>query len=119
MKILLDEQERQKRAIYDSLSPRRKKFIDRIGYEKWDPFQEPNDPRKIKTDTTNRTTKQLVRDFLSECQPEDYSNAYGQGVLEICLGIVNGDDRYRAMYEFSLWYHELLKRENKEFKKSL
>ena len=115
----VEEQEKQKRAIYESLSPRRKKFIDRIGYEKWDPFQEPKDPRKVKTDTTNRTTKQLVRDILSEFHPEDYSNAYGQGVLEICLGIVNGDDRYRGMYEFSLWYHGLLKRENKEFKKTL
>ena len=40
----VEEQEKQKRAIYESLSPRRKKFIDRIGYEKWDPFQEPKDP---------------------------------------------------------------------------
>jgi hypothetical protein len=84
MHHLVEEQEKQKRAIYESLSPRRKKFIDRIGYEKWDPFQEPKDPRKVKTDATNRTTKQLVRDFLSEFHPEDYSNAYGQGVRRGC-----------------------------------
>ncbi|WP_028575101.1 hypothetical protein [Desulfonatronovibrio hydrogenovorans] len=114
-----NNQSNQKKAMYDSLSPRRKKFIDRIGYDKWDPFQEPKNPIDIRTDTTRRTSKQLMRDFLYECKPEEYSNAYGRGVLEMCLGIINGDDKCRAMYEFSLWYRDLLEREKKEFKTGL
>jgi hypothetical protein len=41
-------------------------------------------------------------------------------VLEFCVGLVNEDDRFRGMYEFSLWYNQLLKREGhpEHFKKS-
>ncbi|MFP4084405.1 MAG: hypothetical protein ACOCPS_05330 [Desulfonatronovibrio sp.] len=109
-------QEAQKKAIYDRLAPRRKKFIDRIGFDKWDPFQEPKNPIEMRTDTTKRTSKELMRKFLYERAPEDYSNTYGRGVLEMCLGIINGDDKCRAMYDFALWYSALLEQEKKEFK---
>ncbi len=110
------DKDQQKKFIYEKLSPRRKKFIDRIGFDKWDPFQEPKNPLEIRRDGTHRTSKELFRQFMYERPPRDYSNTYGQGVLEMCIGIINGQDKYRAMYEFSLWYSELLQRENKEFK---
>ncbi len=111
------EKDRHKKAIYDSLAPRRKKFIDRIGYDRWDPLQEPKNPIDIRRDGTQRTSKELLRLFFYERPPEDYSNSYGQGVLDMCMGIINDQDRIRAMYEFSLWYSELLKRENKEYQR--
>jgi len=101
----LSEAEVKKKAIYDMLSPRRRKYIDKIGYAKWDPFEEPKDPIDIRRDTTQRTTQQLVRAFLQDRHQEKYSNAYGRGVLEMALGIINGDDRFLGMYEFSCWYH--------------
>ncbi len=79
---LTPEQEEQKRAIYNSLSERRKRFIDRIGYDKWNPFQEPKDPRKVKRDVTRRTVKQLFDEFLMETNTAEESNAFKQGVLE-------------------------------------
>ena len=42
---------------------------------------------------------------------EGYSNAYGRGVVEICLGIINEDDRFWGMYEFACWYRDLLEKE--------
>jgi hypothetical protein len=112
-KVSPEEAERRKRAIYDSLSARRKKYIDRIGYAKWDPFEEPKDPIDIRRDTTQRTTQQLVREFL-QSRPSNapYSNAYGQAVMEMAIGIVNDDERYQAMLEFAAWYMVLLKRVN-------
>ncbi|NCD24501.1 MAG: hypothetical protein EOL86_02735 [Deltaproteobacteria bacterium] len=110
------EHEAQKKAIYDSMSPRRRKFVDRIGFDKWNPFAEPKDPIEWRTDGTRRTTQQLVRDFLQVHAPEDHSTAYGSGVLEMCLGMVNGDERYIAMYEFSLWYAQELKKYNIDIK---
>lgn len=104
------EKEARKRAIYESMSPRRKKHIYKIGYEKWDPFAEPKDPIDIRRDKTKRTTQQLVREFLQECPQENYGNAYSGGVLEIALGIINDDDRYIGMYEFCIWYQEQLKK---------
>ncbi|MDQ7032742.1 MAG: hypothetical protein Q9M37_08550 [Desulfonauticus sp.] len=111
--ILTPEQEEQKRAIYNSLSPRRKKFIDRIGYARWNPFQEPKDPRKIKRDVTQRTSNQLFKEFIFEAQAEEKSNAFKQGVLEMCRGLVNRDEKIKGMFAFAIWYNELLKKEGK------
>jgi len=96
------------------MSPRRQKHILKIGYEKWNPFQEPKDPIDIRKDKTKRTTQMLVREFLQARSSLEYSNAYSGGVLEICLGIINDEDRYKGMFDFSVWYHELLKREGHE-----
>ncbi len=109
-----EEEEKRKRAIFESMSPRRQKHILKKGYEKWDPFLEPKDPIDIRKDKTKRTTQQLVREFLQTRSSEDYSNAYGGGVFEICLGIINDDDKYRGMFEFAIWYQELLKREGND-----
>ena len=105
------EIEIQKKAIYDGMSPRRQKHILKKGWDRWDPFQEPKDPIDIRKDPTKRTTQQLVREFLQTQMPDEYSNAYGRGVLEICLGIVNEEDRFRGMYDFSIWYRDLMAKE--------
>ena len=109
-----DEEEKRKKAIFDSMSPRRQRHILKKGYEKWNPFQEPKDPIDIRKDKTKRTTQELVRMFLQSVSAEEYSNAYGAGVFEICLGLINDDDKCRGMFEFSVWYHELLKLEGHE-----
>lgn len=104
------DHEAQKKAIYERMAPRRRKFVDRIGYDRWDPFAEPKDPIEWRTDGTHRTTQQLVREFLQSHASEQRGNAYSGGVLEMCLGMVNGDERYIGMYEFALWYAEELKK---------
>jgi hypothetical protein len=76
---MTEEHEVQKKAIYDTMSPRRRKFVDRIGYDRWNPFAEPKEPIEWRTDGTRRTTQQLVREYLQKHAPEKYSNAYGQG----------------------------------------
>ena len=106
--------EDRKKAVFDSMAPRRQKHILKKGYEKWDPFEEPKDPIDIRKDKTKRTTQMLVREFLQSRDAEGYSNAYGRGVLEMALGIVNDDDRFLGMYEFVCWHQELLKKEGHE-----
>ena len=108
------EAEDRKRAVFDSMAPRRQKHILKKGYDKWDPFEEPKDPIDIRKDKTKRTTQMLVREFLQSRDAEGYSNAYGRGVLEMALGIINDDDRFLGMYEFVNWHQELLKKEGHE-----
>ena len=55
------DEEKLKRDLYEKISPRRRKFIDRIGYENWDPFPEPNEPNDIRTDISKRTVQQLLQ----------------------------------------------------------
>ena len=109
---LNDEQEQLKREIYEKMSPRRRKFVDRIGYENWDPFQKPNEPLDMRMDVTRRTTQQLVSAFLREAARRGpNSNDYGKGALECALGVVNRDEKYQGIFDFCIWYHELLQQE--------
>jgi len=106
-----EEAEKRKRAIFESMSDRRQKHILKKGYDQWDPFEEPKDPIDIRKDKTKRTTQMLVREFLQSRSSENYSNAYGRGVLDMALGIVNNDDYFKGMFEFVCWYRELLEKE--------
>jgi len=102
----------KKQAIFDAMSPRRQKHIlNKIGYEKWDPFEKPKDPIDIRRDKSRRTSQMLVREFLQSRPLEGYSNSYGRGALDMAMGLVNDDERYLAMYDFALWHKDLLKKE--------
>lgn len=105
------EYEALKREMYEKLPPRRRVFIDRIGYDAWDPFQKPNDPMDIRLDVTKRTTQQLVRKFLQYTEEKDVGNDYRRGALECALGLVNRDEKYLGILDFCLWYAALLKEE--------
>ena len=111
---LTPEQEASKRKMYEKLKPRGRKYVDRIGYENWDPFMKPNDPLDIRQDVTKRTTQELIREFLqtvARTNGEAYSNEYAQGALQAALGIVNRDETMIGTMDFCLWYVDLLKRE--------
>jgi hypothetical protein len=109
MNKLPPEQEERKKAIFDGMSARNKKKILAKGYDSWDPFSQPKDPIDIRVDQGRRMASELVKNFLQTRSHEGYSSDYGQGVWEICTGIISGKDRYRAMYEFSCWYQRLLR----------
>lgn len=105
------DEEIRKKAIFDSMAPRRQKHILKRGYEQWDPFIEPKDPIDIRKDRTKRTAQTLIREFLQSLESENYSNEYGRGAFEICLGIINEDEKFLGMFEFATWYNDLLIKE--------
>ncbi len=111
MEISQAEATVRKKAIFDGMSDRRQKHILKMGYDKWDPFAEPQDPIDIRKDKTRRTSQQLIREFLHSLKLETYSNDYGRGAFEICLGIINEDERFLGMYDFACWYQALLKKD--------
>lgn len=107
------EQAAIKRQIYEQMNPRRRKFIDRIGYDMWDPFQAPKEPLDIRTDRTRRTLQDLMRDFLKAHKPEGKDPAWRQGALDCALGIIKKDERYQGIFDFCLWYSSILEEEEK------
>lgn len=115
MSQLTEEQKAQKRQIYESLSERAKKYVTKVGYDAWDPFQQPNDPFDLRKFTTDKTAKTMAMSFLQQRKDEHYSNGYARAVLEICMGLVENNERFLAMYEFCCWYqnqmqvHETIK----------
>lgn len=106
-----EEIEAKKKAIFDAMGKRGKKQIMKIGYENWDPIQNPKDPIDIRKDKTRRTTHQLVSEFLQQADHKTYSSAFGQGALEMALGFVNNDEKMRGMFEFAIWYKNLMEKE--------
>ncbi len=109
-----DEIKVRKQAIFDAMGQRGQKQILKVGYDKWDPFQEPKDPIDMRQDKSKRTSQMLIREFLCQISHEDYSNSYAQGSLEMCLGIINEDEKIRGMFEFACWYKSLLAEEGYE-----
>ena len=93
------------------MGQRGQKQILKKGYENWDPFQIPKDPIDIRKDKTSRTSQVLIREFLSQAKHDEYTNSFAQGALEMCLGIINDDEKIRGMFEFSCWYKKLLLKE--------
>ena len=106
MAQLTPEEEKRKKAIFDSMSPRVQERVRRKGYEIWDPFVQPKDPIDLRRGKLKRTAMELTRAFLTTCDASSYSNAFGQGAWEMCLGLMEEDERFLGMYAFSLWYEK-------------
>jgi hypothetical protein len=114
-RILTPEQEEQKRFMYERMGKRRRKFIDRIGYDAWDPFAEPNDPIDIRMGPARMTAQQLVTEFMKAKRTTDVGVAYKEGVEAMAIGVTTHDEKIKAMYEFSLWYSTLLAQQGRDF----
>lgn len=98
-----------KRAIFDKLSPRRRTFIEKIGYDAWNPFQPPMEPVDRRLDPSRHTARELVDAFLA-ANP-GASDALAKGAWEVCLGVMAGSERHLGMYAFCRWYRDMLARE--------
>jgi hypothetical protein len=105
------EIEEKKKAIFDAMGKRGQGQIIKKGYEQWNPFAEPKDPIDIRKDKTKRTSQVLIREFLSQVDHDEYNNSFAQGAFEMCLGIINEEEKIRGMFEFATWYEGLLKKE--------
>ncbi|MGE4299432.1 MAG: hypothetical protein AB7E47_15555 [Desulfovibrionaceae bacterium] len=106
-----EEMEAAKRAMYEQMAPRRRKFIDKIGYENWEPFAEPKHPIEMRTDPSKRTAHQLVREFLSDMNARHESGNHGPVALECALALLRGDEQFRITFDFCVWYAKLLEKE--------
>lgn len=105
---LNEEQKRLKKEIYERMNPRRRKFIDKIGFDQWDPFQEPKEPLDMRKDRTNRTLQELIRDFMRQNNGSERDLAWQKGAMECALGIIRRDEKYQGIFDFCLWYQKLL-----------
>lgn len=109
--VLSEEQKEFKRVLYEKMNPRRRKFVDKIGYDNWDPFQAPKDPLDIRTESTQRTLQDLLREFMAHEAGEGKSGAWKKGAAECALGIIQKDEKYQGIFDFCLWYANLLREE--------
>lgn len=114
MSSVSPENEKRKKAVFDKMSTRRQNHILKKGYDAWDPFEEPKDPIDMRKDKSRQTSQALIREFLQSLPLEGYSNDFGRGAFDLCLGLINKEDRYMGMYEFAVWHANLAKKEGFE-----
>ena len=100
-----EERERKKRAIFKGMSlKRQQKILKRTGYEKWDPFQDPKYPIDLRDQETERMAMILFNEFILDRRIEEYSSEYAQAIRDISKGLIKGEERYKAMFDFCCWY---------------
>ena len=49
--------------------------------------------------------------FISRCQDEKRSESYFRGAQEIAFGLMTDQDKVKGMFDYSVWYYNLLKKE--------
>ncbi len=103
----------RKRYMYEKMSPRRRRFVDRMGYDKWDPFAAPFDPIDIRKDKTGYTQAQLTQLFIRETGKRD-NQEYIDQVNEFNVMMVMNFEKVRPVYDFCLWYAEHCKKHGVE-----
>ena len=107
---MTSDEEKKKKDVFESMSPRRQQRILKKGYDKWDPFLAPKEPPFFSEQDRDRVSEARLRleEFLlhmsrGEGQDGTLPSAYVQGAREICFGLSKGEERYQGMQDFCRW----------------
>lgn len=97
------EYEIRKKAIFDSMSKRGQERILKMGYENWEPFQEPKDPRERIFSPASQTSMALVDEFYRVEGLSRESVSLHKELFDLCRGLLMGESRARAIFELCVW----------------
>ena len=99
-----EEYDLKKKAIFDSMAKRGQERILRIGYDNWEPFQEPKDPRERIFGSTSVKAGALVQRFYQMRGSGEESKAMHKDLFDLCRGLLEGESRAQTFYDFFTWY---------------
>ncbi len=102
-----EEYERRKRAIFEQMSPRGQKRILRLGYENWDPFQEPKDPREQIQSNTAVQAAMILAKFYQTAGQDERLKSHHKELLDLCRGLLRQDPRALALSAFCCWFERM------------
>jgi hypothetical protein len=106
-----EEYDLKKKAIFDTMSQRGRERILRIGYENWEPFPMPKDPRERMFGGVSVKSKELVREFFHTREGMEESHSIQRELVELTRGLLEDNTRAKTIIEFSDWLLKRLKRE--------
>jgi hypothetical protein len=98
-----EEREFKKKAIFDSMSKRGQERILRVGYENWDPFQEPKDPRERIFGSASIKAGALIQEFYQLTGNKEDSVSVHRELFDLCRGLLQGESRAKVMVQFCAW----------------
>jgi len=99
-----DEYERRKRAIFESMSKRGQQRILKMGYENWDPFIEPKDPREFLFSSPSQQAKEILARFFETSDIKELAQSFHGDLFEFVRGLIRGDAKSRVIMAFCRWY---------------
>ncbi|MFZ2446711.1 MAG: hypothetical protein WAW37_10165 [Syntrophobacteraceae bacterium] len=99
-----EEYDYKKKAIFDGMSKRGQERILKIGYDNWEPFEEPKDPRERIFGSASLKAGALVRRFYESAGNKEESVAMHKELFDLCRGILQGEARAKTLYDFCTWY---------------
>ncbi len=97
------EYELRKKAIFDGMAKRGQERILRIGYDNWEPFEEPKDPRERIFGSASLKASALVREYLHEAGIAGESTAVQKELFDLCRGVLQSDRRAEIIVAFCAW----------------
>jgi len=98
-----EERDYKKKAIFDGMAKRGQERILRIGYENWDPFEEPKDPRERIFGSASIKAGALIREFYESKGNKEESVTLHRELFELCRGLLQGESRAQVIVEFCNW----------------
>ena len=101
-----EEREIRKKAIFDGMSKRGQERVLRIGYENWDPFEEPKDPREKIFSTASLRAGALVREYYMTAGEKEQSVLVGKELFDLCRGFLQRENRAKTIVDFCAWLRE-------------
>ncbi len=96
----------RKRVIFDTMSELGRERILRIGYENWDPFQEPKEPADLRFGKTYVEAESLLREFFEERPDVREFVAVRRELFDLCVDLIRRDARAGALCDFCDWYRK-------------
>jgi hypothetical protein len=100
------EYEIRKQAIFDSMSKKGRERILKIGYDNWEPFQEPKDPRERIFGSTSQQAMALIQEFYQSSGMSSESVSLHKELFELCRGVLLGETRAKVLHQLSVWHKE-------------
>lgn len=98
-----EEYERRKRAIFESMSKRGQQRILKLGYENWDPFQEPKDPRERIFASSAQRALMLLQEFYETSDMREVAMTHHRELFDIVRGFLDGDPRAKVIVSLCWW----------------
>ena len=100
------EYEVRKRAIFEGMSNRGQQRVLRIGYENWEPFQEPKDPREQIRSVIAIRANALVGEFYAANPGNEGARDFHKDLLDVATGLLRGERWAQILFEFCKWFQQ-------------